>query len=272
MLFPWLMFFSEFSSARIQEPFVLYRNYLWMAGLPAVLPLLLSRMRIRDVIIGFTAIALIFVVAARERLGTFASELALWDDAVRKNTNLSLIFVYRGYANRASALLRDDRFEEAMRDIDMAMKLNPRDAHAYVNRAAVYLRKGETAKSLADLDHAINLDSGLAAAHVARCALLIKMAQPSNALESCNAALRIAPEMPAALLNRALLLARASQEREAVTDLDIVLRYEPTHAGALYNRGLLYRNLGQTMESERDLRASCKLGLRHACKMHAEAK
>lgn len=42
MLFPWLMFLTELYSVRIQEPFVIYRSYLWAsAGLMAV-PVLLA--------------------------------------------------------------------------------------------------------------------------------------------------------------------------------------------------------------------------------------
>jgi hypothetical protein len=40
LLFPWILFLTEWSTVRIQEPFVLYRSYLWMPGLLAALPVL----------------------------------------------------------------------------------------------------------------------------------------------------------------------------------------------------------------------------------------
>lgn len=42
LLYPWLLFMTEFSSVRIQESFVLYRSYLWLPGYMLLLPLLMS--------------------------------------------------------------------------------------------------------------------------------------------------------------------------------------------------------------------------------------
>ena len=265
LIFPWLLFFTEFITIRIQEPFVVYRAYLWMAGLPAILPFLARRRPARVIIAACAALALIFGVALRDRLGTFASEFALWDDAVRKNTDRSLNFVDRGYVSRAAALLREGRIDEAMRDLDTALELNPRSAHAHVNRAMALARRGERDRALADFDRAIELDPSFADAHAERCVLLLRMEEPARALDSCNAALRLAPNLPAALLNRATLHMRAQRMEEALADLERVLKYEPASAMALYNRGRIYRSLGRAAESEHDLNASCKTGFGPAC-------
>ena len=265
MLFPWLLFFTEFVTLRVQEPFVLYRSYLWMAGVPAILPFLASRLSARQVVAGCIALALIFGVAMRQRLETFSSELALWDDVVRKNTDLSLPFVDRGYDNRAVGLLRAGRLDEALSDVEMALKLNPRSSHAYVNRATVFARMGERAKALADFDRAIELDPAFANAYSERCALLLAMKEAARALESCNAALRLAPAIPAALINRAILHVRERRLKEALADLDAVLRFEPTSGIALYYRGRVYHELGRVREFEQDVRASCKAGFDPAC-------
>jgi len=265
MLFPWLLFFTEFVTLRVQEPFVLYRSYLWMAGTPAILPYLASRLSARQIVAGCVAITLVLGVAMRQRLETFSSELALWDDVVRKNTDLSLPFVDRGYDNRAVSLLRADRFEEALSDVEMALKLNPRSSHAYVNRASVLARLGERERALADFDRAIELDPAFANAYSERCALLISMKEAARALESCNAALRLAPTMPVALINRAIMLVRERRPKEALADLDMVLKFEPTSGIALYYRARVNHELGHVKEFEQDVRASCKAGFGPAC-------
>ena len=265
LIFPWLLFFTEFVTIRIQEPFVVYREYLWMAGLPAILPFLAQRLPARVIIAGCVALALVFGTALRDRLGTFASEFALWDDAVRKNTDRSLNFVDRGYVSRGAALLREGRIDEALRDLDTALELNPRSAHTYANRAIALARHGERNRALADFDRAIELDPSFADAHSERCLLLLRMDEPARALESCNTALRLAPNLPAALLNRSTLLMRAKRMDEALADLERVLKSEPGSAMALYNRGRIYLSLGRAAEAERDLRASCKAGLGPAC-------
>ena len=42
LLYPWLLFMTEFSTVRVQEIFVLYRSYLWMPGFMLLVPLLVS--------------------------------------------------------------------------------------------------------------------------------------------------------------------------------------------------------------------------------------
>ncbi|MBI3043901.1 MAG: tetratricopeptide repeat protein [Betaproteobacteria bacterium] len=265
MLFPWLLFFTEFVTARIQEPFVLYRGYLWMAGLPAILPFLARRLPPRYIVIACAVLAVALGAAARERLATFQSNLALWDDVVRKNTDLSLIFVDRGYSNRAVALMREGRNEEALRDLEMTLKLNPQSSHAYVNRGTVLSKRGEHERALADVDHAIKLDPNFADAHAERCATLLAMDDLDRALEACDTALRMAPEMPTALLNRAVVYARKRRLQDALADLNKILGFEPNHAITLYNRGMVYRDLGRPADSDQDLRASCRIGFSPAC-------
>ena len=45
LLYPWLQFVVEFLAIRVQEPFVLYRSYLWMPGMKLFFPLLLAKLQ-----------------------------------------------------------------------------------------------------------------------------------------------------------------------------------------------------------------------------------
>jgi Flp pilus assembly protein TadD len=265
LLFPWLLFFTEFVTIRVQEPFVLYRSYLWMAGAPAALALPARYLTVHRLVAGCAVVTLVFAVATRDRLATFSSEVALWDDAVRKNTDHSLAFVDRGYTSRGAALLRAGRTDEALADLDRASQLNPRSAYTYVNRAMALARKGERGQALADFDRAISLSPRFPEAHSERCLLLIRMEEPARALESCNEALRLAPNLPAALLNRSVLHLRAGRADEALADVERVLKFEPASGIALYNRGRIYLALGRAAEARRDLSTSCAAGLKAAC-------
>jgi Tfp pilus assembly protein PilF len=265
MLFPWLLFFTEFASARLQEPFVLYRSYLWMAGLPIALPYFTRRLTARHIMAGCVLLLVVFGVAMRDRLATFSSDLALWDDAVRKSADAPRIFTDRGYINRAVTLIRAGRLDEALRDIEAALKLNPRNTHAYLNRGTIASRRGDNARALADFDRAIALDPAFAEAHSERCAVLILLEQAVPARESCDTALRLAPGLTKARINRAVLSARAQRMEDALADLDEALKLEPASGIALYNRGLVYRESARSAQAGRDLRSSCDGGFAPAC-------
>jgi len=265
MLFPWLLYFTEFVGARIQEPFVLYRGYLWMAGLPLALPFFAARFQLRHIVPACAVLVLVLAAATRERIATFSSDLALWNDVVAKNTDLSRIFVDRGYVNRSAALLREGRVDEAMRDVEMTLKLNPRNTHGWLNRGTILSRRGDQEAALADFDRAIALDAGFAEGHAERCAVLMLLERSGEARASCENALRIAPPMAKALVNRAVLNARAGHMAEAIVDLDRALKSDPGSGIALYNRGLALRASGRAAESGRDLAAACRGGFKPAC-------
>jgi tetratricopeptide (TPR) repeat protein len=265
LLFPWFLFFTEFVTSRIQEPFVLYRSYLWMAGLPIALPFLARRLPPRAIVIGCAVLAIAFGAGMRERLATFENNLKLWDDVVRKNTRPDYLFVDRGYSNRAVALLREGRLDESLRDLEMTIKLNPRSSHAYVNRATVLRQKGDDTGALADLARAIELDPNFAEAHSEHCALLLKINELTSALASCDEALRLAPQLPIALINRGVIKSRMRRYEEALVDLDAFLKYEPANGIARFNRAMIYREIGRALDSETDLRASCGAGFAPAC-------
>lgn len=127
LLFPWLMFMTEFSTVRIQESFVLYRSYLWAVGACCLLPVLLDLLkdkRAASIIVATIALALFPI--SMERLSTFGHPLLLWDDAeklVKNRTDLP--GVYRIYYNRGTALLKVDEYDAAIKDLTLAATLNP---------------------------------------------------------------------------------------------------------------------------------------------------
>ncbi|MFZ2541860.1 MAG: hypothetical protein WAW75_08825, partial [Gallionella sp.] len=81
LLFPWILFLAEWSTVRIQEPFVLYRSYLWMPGLFAALPLVFGWLAPKRAFMLLGAICLLLVPLTLNRLDTFSTPLKLWDDA-----------------------------------------------------------------------------------------------------------------------------------------------------------------------------------------------
>jgi tetratricopeptide (TPR) repeat protein len=78
------MFLVEFSAARFQEPFVLYRSYLWAPGIACVVVSGLALASRRGLIAAGLVVGLLLAYAAHDRLRTFSSPLLLWEDAAAK--------------------------------------------------------------------------------------------------------------------------------------------------------------------------------------------
>lgn len=84
LLWFWLLFLVEFTTVRFQEPLVLYRSYLWAPGLAVALATAAAQLPRAAVAILLGAAAAALPAQSYERLTTFASGIALWQDAVAK--------------------------------------------------------------------------------------------------------------------------------------------------------------------------------------------
>lgn len=149
LLFPWLMFMTEFSSVRIQEPFVLYRSYLWAVGAFCLLPVIFDRFNVRIASVILGAVALAMLPISMERLMTFSNPILLWDDAeklVKGHEDLS--GASRIYYNRGTEWLKIDFADKAIADLKQAVALRADFGEAYANLGHAYSKKGEWADSV----------------------------------------------------------------------------------------------------------------------------
>jgi len=160
MLFPWLMFMTEFSTIRIQESFVLYRSYLWVVGACAVLPLLLDLLDKRMAGIVVAAVALAMFPISMDRLASFGHPLMLWDDAeklVRDKHDLP--GVSRIYYNRGTELINVNEYDYAIRDLKLAASLRPDWPYIYNNLGSAYMKKQDWRSAAEAFSMAIEIAS-----------------------------------------------------------------------------------------------------------------
>jgi Tfp pilus assembly protein PilF len=68
------------------------------------------------------------------RSNSFATATRLRDDAVQKDTDVSVPFVERSYHNRRLAYFQSKQYSAARQDCDKAIELNAQDADAYLGR------------------------------------------------------------------------------------------------------------------------------------------
>jgi len=159
LLFPWILFMTEFSTVRIQEPFALYRSYLWMPGLFAALPVVFGWLAPKKACLVLGLAGVLLVPLTLNRIDSFSSALKLWDDAeklVRGKTGIS--GVERIYTNRGNKLFQLKRYDEAIADFSMAISVYPDDDLVYGSRAKAYYFRGEYQLALRDYERAIAMN------------------------------------------------------------------------------------------------------------------
>lgn len=155
LLYPWLQFWLEFSSIRVQEPFVLYRSYLWLPGMVLLFPLMLVRLSGRRVVLGLGLAAMLLMPLAWNRLGTFSDNYRLWNDAALLLRNNSAPGADRIFYNRGQALAAEHKWEEAIADYKRTVALSPQLAPVRYALGLSYFNSGRYQDALAQFDAAI---------------------------------------------------------------------------------------------------------------------
>jgi len=159
LLFPWILFLTEWSVIRVQEPFVLYRSYLWVPGLCAALPAVFGWLAPKRAFILLGTICLLLVPLTLNRLNTFSSAFLLWDDAEKLVRDKPGVFgADRIYTNRGNKLFQLRRYDEAISDFSKAIASYPDDGLVYGSRAKAYYFLGKHREALLDYDRAIAID------------------------------------------------------------------------------------------------------------------
>ena len=265
LLCPWLLALTEVAAVRVQEPFVLYRSYLWMIFLPAILPAVVAPLAPRWRLVVPGVLCALLAALALGRLETFASPLALWDDAVGKNHDLAAPYVERPYVARGLAHLDERSFEAAAADFERALRLNPSSPEAYVGRGLLGLRSGRPRDALDDMDRALALDPEHAPGYYNRCAVNAALGQFAPALRDCDRALALVPLNTEAWVNRGVVYASLGRPAHAAENFERALELHPGHGPAHFNYGTLLMRAGQRAAAHGHFAAACEAGIDQAC-------
>ena len=186
LLFATIPFVIELSTVRLKEPLVLYRSYLWMPAYALLLCLGLLRVqqalgKLRSAwprpafwCILALACAGLFPLA-QDRLQSFSSEEALWQDAKAKLPRPDAAGSWRIYYNLANEAIKRRDFETALRYSETVIAQTPTLFPGYLVRGITFLamRDLDTAWQLfdeADRRNSSRLVKGIIENH--RCSIL----------------------------------------------------------------------------------------------------
>ncbi|MEQ1669039.1 MAG: tetratricopeptide repeat protein, partial [Sulfuriferula sp.] len=293
LLAPWLLFFTELATVRLQEPFVLYRSYLWFSSLPLLIVGLMGVLDTRIKQISVLLLCAAFATLASGRIATFESAVKLWTDAVANNTDTSRVGAERPYNNLGYALMQAHQLAEAESNLMQALHINPKaedvnfnmgvirmlqgrsdEAFNYydqaiaaretyrepvLNRGYLKFQLGRVADSVVDYDRAIALMPNAADGYLNRSLSYAALGQFDKALTDINTAITLAPGNAQAYINRGVIYAQQQQFAPALADINYALQLAPKSAEAYYNRGYLALIQGDRDAAARDLQMAVQL-------------
>jgi tetratricopeptide (TPR) repeat protein len=184
LLYPWLFFMVEFSTVRVQEPFVLYRCYLWLPGMMLLFSSLVGVFSNRKrTIITLTVIALSLVPLSWNRLWVFSDNYRLWNDAALLLKNEHASGAARIYYNRANAELAARHWNEAIADYRRVKAITPNIEQVYNLTGTAYFSLGRYSEAISEFDRAIDLKSDYADAYYGKGMTLKRLHSDEEALK-----------------------------------------------------------------------------------------
>jgi protein O-mannosyl-transferase len=159
LLYPWLLFGVELAGIRAQEPFVLYRSYLWMPGMLLLIPLLYLRFPQKGTLLALSCVAIVLLSLAWNRLWVFGDSYRLWNDAALLLRDEKTAGADRIYFNRGQALMSEHKWEAAAKDFERSVAISPQLAPIHYALGDSYINAGRYQDALIQYEAAIKIDS-----------------------------------------------------------------------------------------------------------------
>lgn len=160
---------------------------------------------------------------------------------------------------RAMALLRSQRLEEALAGFTQASALEPDSARFHAARAGVLCDLRRLDAALAGFDRAIELEPRWVWLHLSRGATAFIAGRMELALASYDEVLALEPGSAAGHKGRGAVLLNLNRPDEALLSLDKAVEQEPRSAEAHQGRGSALRALGRNTEALASWDAAVKL-------------
>ncbi len=163
MLYTWILFLAELSTARFQEPFVLYRSYLWAPGILVAVVATLSAFPLRAAMTASVLAIPLLWYQAHDRLVTFCSSFLLWEDAVAKLPAKPVPWGSRTLYIMGREYMYGQRPDKAIEMAEKCMTQYPDTVHCQYARGVIHFMQGQYDLALPYVVRAVELqpDSGV---------------------------------------------------------------------------------------------------------------
>jgi hypothetical protein len=207
----WVLYLTELVSIRIQEPFVLYRSYIWAPGYALMFSAVCYMIPRRWMIIASIPVFMSFLLLARNRLESLATEGSVWMDAAAKLKSEKLIGSDRILYNQGLEFVNEKEYGRAIANLSRVIELRPRLPRAYLQRGVAYYSAQEFSKALTDLNLAVELNKKDGRTRYARAIVLEHVGCYTKAAKEFRASLEYG--MPMAAMKIAMLSKKIEEKK-----------------------------------------------------------
>ena len=243
LLLPALLFVTEFATVWVQDPFVLYRGYLWAIGIPGLVFFLFHGLSGRLLWPIGLVLAALFVFQALDRVHSLSSPARVWSDAIAKlPDDQQAVGRWFPYLNRGEVYLDQGRMQEAFEDFRMSSTLGDKGMGMF-NMGSLLFEAGRYQESLQAYEQAQQLGYDFPGRRYQRGAALHALGRLAEAHREFELALKETPVVPRRETVLALKGRVAMEMRrvdEAIADFGAALKLDPHHQKGRADLGMAW--------------------------------
>lgn len=237
ILLPALLFATEFATVWVQDPFVIYRSYLWAIGVPGVVFFFAHGPSLRASIAIAIAVASFLGWQSFDRVISLSTPERAFSDAIAKlPDDPRAVGRWFPYLNRGNAYFDRDQTQLALKDFEASSALGDGGNGAF-NVGAILLGQGKPQLALASFDKAEREGYRLYNLPFQRGMALYALGRLEPAYAQFQATLA-AVQDPAvreiALLHAGRIALQLGRREEAMKHLEALLVAVPKHKEGRY--------------------------------------
>ena len=248
LLLPALLFATEFAIVWVQDPFVLYRSYLWAIGIPGLVFCLVQGTSSRALMGVGVFVGALLCWQALDRVLSMASAEHVWTDAIYKLPNdPRAVGRWFPYLSRGNAYLDREELDLAIADFANSSTLGDMGMGNF-NMGAVLAAKGRHPQALEAFDKAEREGYDLYNLPVQRGLSLAAVGRLDEAYQQLQAAKAKGPPSPTrevVLLNLGRLGLQLRKSDAALVDLQQLVSVDPRNKEGRYLLGMAMIGNGQ---------------------------
>ncbi|HET7546297.1 MAG TPA: tetratricopeptide repeat protein [Usitatibacter sp.] len=252
VLLPALLFGTEFATVWVQDPFVLYRSYLWAIGMPGLVFLAVHGPSWRVLLAVAAVVVPLLVWQGLDRVSSLRNPETVWTDAIGKLPNdPRAVGRWFAYLNRGSAYVDSDNFGLAMEDFRASAVLGDEGMGSY-NLGVILSTRGRYQEALDAFARAERDGYRLYNLPLQRGLVLMQLGRLREARQQLEAALAMDPPPQArtlALLKLARAAVQLGDPGVTIAAMRQLLDRDPNNLEGRYLLGMAYAMTGHAAEA-----------------------
>ena len=259
LMFPLLLYATEFATVWVQDPFVLYRSYLWAVAVPVVVAIVLTGFQPKTIYVIGCAIGLVFTVLAFERVQSLRDDHTAWGDAAEKidlKAPANAVGRWRPFLNLGAYHLDRGSLGEAQRSFATAEALGSLHGSARFNQGVALQQQKKHAQALTTFAEAEKQGFSGQSLHYHRGESAFALGQFALAFDSFSQGLTSAAEgvtgkemdrmREAMRMRRAEAAIGAGRYDDAIGDFNALLKASPQNRRLALGLGMALVGKGDT--------------------------